>query len=126
MVGAAFGPRSELPLQNKSRLESRSHYQKIIAVKCLIREPDDRFKRYYLDMIVSNDIIIIMKFDITPCQITSEIVNSLAAIAESIGQLEGVNLIQPGPQLRRKNRIQTIQASLAIEGNSLTPDQVTA
>jgi len=67
-----------------------------------------------------------MKYDITPCQITSQIVNVLAAIAESIGQLEGVNLIQPGPQLRRKNRIRTIQASLAIEGNSLTRDQVTA
>jgi len=37
-----------------------------------------------------------------------------------------VNLIQPGPQLRRKNRIQTIQASLAIEGNSLTSERVTA
>lgn len=67
-----------------------------------------------------------MKYDITSCQITSQIVNTLAAIAESIGQLEGVNLIQPGPQLRRKNRIRTIQASLAIEGNSLTRDQVTA
>jgi len=77
-------------------------------------------------LIVSNDIIAAMEYDITPCQITSEIVNTLAAIAESIGQLEGVNLIQPGPQLRRKNRIQTIQASLAIEGNSLTRDQVTA
>jgi len=77
-------------------------------------------------LIVSNDIIITMKYDITPCQITSEIVNALAEIAESIGRLEGVNLIQPGPKLRRKNRIQTIQASLAIEGNSLTPSQVTA
>jgi Fic family protein len=67
-----------------------------------------------------------MKYNITPCQFTSEIMNLLAAIAESIGQLEGVNLIQPGPQLRSKNRIQTIQASLAIEGNSLTRDQVTA
>jgi Fic family protein len=67
-----------------------------------------------------------MKHNITPCQITSEIVNTFAAIAESIGQLEGVNLIQPGPQLRRKNRIRTIQASLAIEGNSLTRNQVTA
>ncbi len=67
-----------------------------------------------------------MKYNIAPCQITSEIVNTLAAIAESIGQLEGVNLIQPGPQLRRKNRIRTIQASLAIEGNSLTRNQVTA
>ncbi|MEJ2283884.1 MAG: Fic family protein [Desulfobacterales bacterium] len=67
-----------------------------------------------------------MTYDITPYQITSEIVHSLAAIAECIGQLEGVNLIQPSPLLRRKNRIQTIQASLAIEGNSLTPNQVTA
>ncbi len=67
-----------------------------------------------------------MNYNITPCQITSEIVNTLAAIAESIGQLEGVNLVQPGPQLRRKNRIRTIQASLAIEGNSLTRDQITA
>jgi Fic family protein len=53
-------------------------------------------------------------------------VNTLAAIAERIGQLEGVNLIQPGPQLRRKNRIRTIQASLAIEGNTLSRDQITA
>lgn len=67
-----------------------------------------------------------MVYDITPCQMTSEIVNTLAAIAECIGQLEGVNLIQPGPQLRRKNRIRTIRASLAIEGNSLTRDQITA
>ena len=67
-----------------------------------------------------------MKYDLTPCQITSRMVNTLAAIAESIGQLEGVNLIQPGPQLRRKNRIQTIQASLAIAGNSLTREQVNA
>jgi Fic family protein len=67
-----------------------------------------------------------MKYDITPCQITSKIVNTLAVIAESIGQLEGLNLVKPDPQLRRKNRIQTIQASLAIEGNSLTRDQITA
>ena len=67
-----------------------------------------------------------MKYDLTPCQITSRMVNTLAAIAESTGQFERRNLIQPGPQLRRKNRIQTIQASLTIEGNSLTCDQVTA
>jgi Fic family protein len=67
-----------------------------------------------------------MKDNITPCQITADIVNTLAAIAECIGQLEGVNLIQPSPHLRRKNRIRTIQASLAIEGNTLNRDQVTA
>ena len=57
---------------------------------------------------------------------TPEIVNTLALIAEGIGQLEGVKLVQPSPILRRKNRIQTIQATLAIEGNSLTRGQVTA
>jgi Fic family protein len=67
-----------------------------------------------------------MKYDLIPYQITSGMVNTLVAIAESIGHLEGVNLIQPGPQLRRKNRIQTIQASLAIEGNSLTRYQAIA
>jgi cell filamentation protein, protein adenylyltransferase len=76
-------------------------------------------------LIVSNDIIKDMKNDITPCQITSEIVNTLVAIAGCIGLLEGVNLIRPSPQLRNKNRIHTIHASLAIEGNSLTRDQVT-
>jgi len=62
----------------------------------------------------------------TPCQITSEIVRTLTEIAGCIGQLEGVSLIQPDPQLHRKNRIRTIQASLAIEGNSLMRDQITA
>jgi Fic family protein len=64
--------------------------------------------------------------NITPFQITSEIVSTVTAVAESIGRLEGLNLTRPSPQLRRKNRIQSIQASLAIEGNSLTTDQVTA
>jgi Fic family protein len=67
-----------------------------------------------------------MNHEIIFCRITSEIVNLVAAIAQNIGQMEGVNLIRPGPELRRKNRIRTIQASLAIEGNSLTRDQVTA
>ena len=58
----------------------------------------DGIKRYYHDLIVSNDIIMAMKYDLTPYQITSGMVNTLAAMAESIGQLEGVNLIQPGPQ----------------------------
>jgi hypothetical protein len=44
-----------------------------------------------------------MEYDLTSCQITSGMVNTVAAIAESIGQLEGVNLIQPGPQ-RNNNK----------------------
>lgn len=77
-------------------------------------------------MIVSNDSIMPMEWMITSYQISSEIVNTLASIAEKIGQVDGVNLVRPSPQLRRKNRIRTIQASLAIEGNSLTRSQVSA
>jgi Fic family protein len=67
-----------------------------------------------------------MKNRVIPCQITADILNAIAAVSENIGRLEGLNLTRPSPQLRRKNRIRTIQASLAIEGNALTPDQVTA
>ncbi len=57
---------------------------------------------------------------------TAHVIQRLTDIAKRIGQLEGINLQRPAPKLRRKNRIQTIQASLSIEGNSLTRDQVTA
>lgn len=67
-----------------------------------------------------------MEYGIMPYRMTSEIVNLLLTIAKSVGQIEGANLVRPLPHLRRKNRIKTIQASLAIEGNFLTRDQVTA
>ena len=66
-----------------------------------------------------------MKNEIHKCQTTPQIIHLLTAIAEIVGQLEGVKILKPNPILRRKNRIQTIQASLSIEGNSLTRDQVT-
>ena len=43
-----------------------------------------------------------------------------------VGRYEGLVSPVPQPQLRRLNRIKTIQGSLAIEGNSLSLDQVTA
>jgi len=67
-----------------------------------------------------------MEYGITPFQYIPNIINAMTRIAREIGRLEGVNLVHPGPRLRHKNRIQTIHASLAIEGNSLTRDQVTA
>lgn len=67
-----------------------------------------------------------MKFSITPSRITSQIVQSMTLIAKNIGLIEGAHLAQPDVQLRRKNRIQTIHASLAIEGNTLNRKQVTA
>jgi len=61
-----------------------------------------------------------------PFTITEKTVNLVASIMErvtriSINEIEAIN-----PKLRRNNRIKTIQASLAIENNSLSVDQVTA
>lgn len=61
-----------------------------------------------------------------PFTISEKIVNLVADIMErvtriTINDIEGIN-----PRLRRDNRIKTIQASLAIENNSLSVDQVTA
>ncbi len=59
-------------------------------------------------------------FTITPRQLTL-----VAEICERIGRRGGRGL-SLSPQLRKANRIQSIQASLAIENNSLGIDQVTA
>lgn len=67
-----------------------------------------------------------MNTTLIPFQLNTRIANTLAAIAEAVGNLSAVALQKPSPVLRRENRIKTIQASLAIEGNSLTFEQVTA
>ena len=67
-----------------------------------------------------------MNYAPTPYQVTPRILNILTSIAEHVGRLEGMNLLKPSPKLRRKNRIQTVQSSLSIEGNTLSLDQVTA
>lgn len=67
-----------------------------------------------------------MKQSLSHFRATADVIHWLTDIAKKIGQLEGINLQRPAPELRRENRIQTIQASLAIEGNSLTRDHVTA
>lgn len=41
-----------------------------------------------------------------------------------MGSLENIQVPNPEPQLRRKNQIKTIANSLAIEGNTLTEDQI--
>lgn len=67
-----------------------------------------------------------MHYEPFPFQMTARLANALADIAEAVGRLAAMNLVKPDPMLRRKNRIKTIQASLAIEGNTLTREQVTA
>jgi Fic family protein len=61
-----------------------------------------------------------------PYEITNQILKSLTSIAEKIGEVNAVHLEKPSPELRKKNRVKTIKASLEIEGNSLTEDQITA
>jgi len=60
-----------------------------------------------------------------PYTITPTILNKVAEISEMIGRLS-VLQGELSPQLRRGNRIRTIQSSLAIENNTLTVEQVTA
>ena len=61
-----------------------------------------------------------------PLTLTPELLNRVAAIAEALGRWSARQDALPSPRLRRENRIHTIQASLAIEQNSLSLEQVTA
>jgi len=61
-----------------------------------------------------------------PYQITDKILNLLVSISEKLGEVNANHLHRPPTQLRKKNRIKTIQSSLEIEGNTLTEEQITA
>lgn len=61
-----------------------------------------------------------------PLTLTPALLASVAAIAEALGRWSATEEPLLSPRLRRDNRIQTIHASLAIEQNSLSLDQVSA
>jgi len=61
-----------------------------------------------------------------PYQITTRIIELIASISEKIGEINSAYLYKPPTELRKRNRIKTIQSSLEIEGNSLSLEQVTA
>lgn len=61
-----------------------------------------------------------------PYDITPQILKFVIQIAEKLGEIKATHLHSPTPQLRKQNRIRTIQASLEIEGNTLGLEQVTA
>lgn len=61
-----------------------------------------------------------------PYDITSVILGLLSSVSEKIGAVNSLLLDKPEPQLRKRNRIRTIQSSLQIEGNTLSETQVTA
>lgn len=60
-----------------------------------------------------------------PYEITSKILEFVSAISEQIGEIKAARLVKPPAELRKKNRINTIQSSLEIEGNTLTIEQIT-
>ena len=61
-----------------------------------------------------------------PYEITSRTLDFVAAISEKLGEVKAAYLHKPPADLRKRNRIKTIQSSLEIEGNTLSMDQVTA
>ncbi|MDP8230849.1 MAG: Fic family protein [Candidatus Gorgyraea atricola] len=73
-------------------------------------------------MIVSYDTIYSMR---PVFEVTLKILNLCTRITRLLGQYEGLKQPRPQPILRRHSRIKSIQSSLAIEGNSLTEDQIT-
>jgi Fic family protein len=61
-----------------------------------------------------------------PYTITASILKLVASISQKIGEASAHYLDKQTPQLRKANRIKTIQATLGIEGNSLSESQVQA
>jgi Fic family protein len=61
-----------------------------------------------------------------PYTINAPIIQLIVKISQKIGEINSSLLIKQAPALRKRNRIRTIQASLAIEGNTLSIDQITA
>lgn len=62
----------------------------------------------------------------TPYTLTPRVIALVADIGEALGHLTGRAGSPTPPTLRRGNRLRSIQASLAIENNSRTLEQVTA
>lgn len=62
---------------------------------------------------------------VPPYTVTDNIINLVAEISELVGVVTVKSNMDVNPRLRRENRIRTIHASLAIENNSLSLDNVT-
>src|SRR4051794_18034155 len=61
-----------------------------------------------------------------PFALTPQILKLVSEISILQGKYEGLHAPVPQPKLRRQNRVRTIKDSLAIEGNTLDLNQVTA
>lgn len=61
-----------------------------------------------------------------PFQITGAVLALCGQVERLIGRVEGADASIPEPHLRKQHRVRTIRGSVAIEGNTLSEDQVTA
>jgi Fic family protein len=61
-----------------------------------------------------------------PFTLTVKTLNLIASISEQLGRLSVLHEQAQALRLRRVNRIRTIQGSLAIEGNTLSVEQISA
>ncbi len=60
-----------------------------------------------------------------PFTITNNVLILCQSISKKLGFLKGIKITTPSVKLRKENQIKTIQSSLAIEGNSLSEEQIT-
>lgn len=93
------------------------HQSKFISSK-MIRSYDLIIS--YLVML-SNDIIMAYK---PPYTLTSSIIKTVGEVNLLIGKIQGYQLLTGNLRLRRQNKIKTVRSSLAIEGNTLSEDQI--
>lgn len=63
---------------------------------------------------------------IPPFELTHTMMRLVAEISQQVGEWTATNKDKLVPKLRKENRIRTIQASLAVEQNTLSLEQVTA
>jgi len=61
-----------------------------------------------------------------PYEITNKILALYGQITEALGICQSIQLVKPEAKLRKQNRIKTIHSSLAIEGNTLNIEHITA
>ena len=61
-----------------------------------------------------------------PYELSNRILVLYGQINEALGQCNSLRLVKPEATLRKQNRIKTIHSSLAIEGNTLDIEQITA
>ncbi|MFV1983304.1 MAG: Fic family protein, partial [Thiohalomonadales bacterium] len=61
-----------------------------------------------------------------PYTITSKMVNFISEISQELGRIEHNEKKNITPHLRKKNLIKTLAGTLAIEGNHLGEEKITA